>query len=264
MISIVTLSFNQGRYLETALSSVVEQRTASVDVELVVVDPGSTDNSQSVIERYTDEIDHFVDTPDRGPAHGLNHGFAATSGEILGFLNADDWLEPGALERVQEHFRSKSKSRAVTGSLRVVFDGNRPHSRVVSPLPFTLKRFAEGRTLTLQQSTFFTRDAWQCVDGFNADNNACWDTELFLDMLVAGVEFDRIRPILASFRIHDASITGSGQLADSVSEHTLRLRERAQAAGGIRPKGTPAALRRLAWRGRPHRRLDDALRTLFD
>ena len=91
-ISIVTVSFNQADYLEQAIRSVVEQDYS--DIEYIVVDAGSTDGSREIIER--DRIATVVFEPDREPADGLNKGFARATGDIFGYINADDAYLPGA------------------------------------------------------------------------------------------------------------------------------------------------------------------------
>src|SRR4029077_2212938 len=82
-VSIVTISFNQAPFLERAIRSVLEQDHP--DVEYIVVDPGSTDGSREIIEKYRSRIAKVILEPDRGPANGLNKGFAAATGEILGY-----------------------------------------------------------------------------------------------------------------------------------------------------------------------------------
>ena len=94
-VSVVTVSFNQARFLERAIRSVLGQDYD--DIEYIVVDPGSTDGSRAIVERWRDRIDRIILEPDRGPPDGLNKGFAAATGEIFAYLNADDALLPGAV-----------------------------------------------------------------------------------------------------------------------------------------------------------------------
>ena len=95
-LSIVTISFNQADYLEEAMVSILEQDYD--DIEYIIVDAGSTDGSRDIIERYRDRIAVVVLEPDEGPADGLNKGFARASGDIYGYLNADDAFLPGNVE----------------------------------------------------------------------------------------------------------------------------------------------------------------------
>jgi glycosyltransferase involved in cell wall biosynthesis len=97
-ISIVTLSYNQRAFLQDAIDSILQQ--GYPDLEFIVVDPGSTDGSRELFRSYGEQISHVIFEPDRGAADGLNKGFGLASGEVFGFLNADDFLLPGALHRV--------------------------------------------------------------------------------------------------------------------------------------------------------------------
>ena len=86
-ITIVTISFNQARFLDQAIKSVLEQDYPLV--EYIVVDPGSTDGSREIIEGYRSSIDHIIFDRDEGPADGLNRGFSMAKGQIFGFRYSD-------------------------------------------------------------------------------------------------------------------------------------------------------------------------------
>ena len=92
-ISIVTLSYNQRTFLREAIDSVLQQDHP--DLEYIVVDPGSTDGSREFIRSYGEQVAQVVFEPDQGAADGLNKGFSRATGEVFGFLNADDYLLPG-------------------------------------------------------------------------------------------------------------------------------------------------------------------------
>ena len=101
-VSIVTISFNQAEFLERTIESVLAQDYP--EIEYIVVDPGSTDGSREIIDRYRSRISKVILRPDRGAADGLNHGFAEATGEIFGFLNSDDLLLPGAASKAAGFF----------------------------------------------------------------------------------------------------------------------------------------------------------------
>src|ERR1700738_5632483 len=107
-VSIVTISFNQAEFLERAIRSVVDQDYP--EIEYSVVDPGATEGSRDIIERYRSRIARVIYEPDRGPADGLNKGFACATGDIFGFLNSDDVLLPGAVRRAVSFLESNSVS----------------------------------------------------------------------------------------------------------------------------------------------------------
>ena len=219
-ISIVTVSFNQRDFLRDALESVLSQ--GYPDLEYIVVDPGSTDGSRELIESYSARIAHMVFEQDRGAADGLRKGFALASGDILGFLNSDDLLEPGSLQRVADTFRDHPECDIVMGNGNVVDGEGRPVRHVTSR-DFTVNRYFYGGTQFLQQSTFFRREAYLNSPGLNPQNRTCWDGELFVNMLHRGANIRYLNVDLSRFRIHSQSISGSGRLSERYLEDKRRV-----------------------------------------
>src|SRR4051794_2419788 len=101
-ITIVTPSFNQGQYLEQTLRSVLDQ--GYPNLEHIVVDGGSTDESVEVIKRYADRLAWWVSEKDAGQSDAINKGFARATGDVYGYINSDDFLYPGALEAVAKAY----------------------------------------------------------------------------------------------------------------------------------------------------------------
>lgn len=127
-ISLVTPSYNQARFIEATLRSVLLQ--GYPNLEFIVVDGGSTDGSVEIIRRYAPWLTHWESERDRGQAHALNKGFARASGPIYNWLCSDDMLLPGTLARVAAHYREGI--RLIVGSTRVV-DADRNPLHVVEP-----------------------------------------------------------------------------------------------------------------------------------
>jgi glycosyltransferase involved in cell wall biosynthesis len=215
--SIVTISFDQARFLEQAICSVLEQDHPSV--EYILVDPGSTDGSREIIERYRGRIDKIIFEPDRGPADGLNKGFAQASGDVFGFLNSDDILEPGALSGVARYFETHPEVDVVSGHSWIIDAEGRIKRRLYSDR-FSLRMAAYRACNLAQQSTFFRSEIFRRVNGFNINNRTYWDFELFVDMALAGARFALGPEFWSRFRIHDEGITGSDKL------HALYQRDR--------------------------------------
>ncbi len=117
-ISIVTPSFNQGKFLEKTILSVLEQ--GYLNLEYIIIDGGSTDESVEIIKKYSDRLAYWVSEPDRGQSHAINKGFERATGEIFGWLNSDDWYHPGALQAVAEAFMANSDAGAVVGAGELV------------------------------------------------------------------------------------------------------------------------------------------------
>ncbi len=219
-ISIVTLSFNQAAYLREAIDSVLSQDCD--ELEYIVVDPGSTDGSRDLIRSYGNRIAHTLLEPDRGAADGLNKGFAIAAGEVFGFLNADDLLFPGSLRHVTDFFRAHPDCDMAMGDGYTI-DGKGQKLRHYQARDFTTKRFFYGGTRWLQQSTFFRADAFRRSPGFNLENRTCWDGELFVNIANQGARIGYIHADLAGFRIHEASISGSGRMNNQFRADSRRI-----------------------------------------
>jgi len=227
-VSIVTISFNQAEYLERALTSVLNQ--GYDDLEYIVVDAGSTDGSHDIIERYRDRIDRVIMEPDRGPADGLNKGFALASGELFGYINSDDVLLDQAVEKAVAAFERTPSADVVYGHGYIVDEAERPIRRFRSNR-FHRWRFVHGAVVVMQQATFFRSTAFKRVGGFNTSRKAHWDGEFLLDLSLAGARFHRVEDYWGLFRIHEASITarhwqGSTSLVKEIRDRNAELRER--------------------------------------
>lgn len=219
-ISIITISYNQAQFLERAIRSVADQDHD--DVEYIVVDPGSTDGSRDIIEGYRDKIAKIIYEADRGPADGLNKGFAEAHGEIFGFLNSDDVLEPGALSRVVQYFEAHPDVDVISGHSWIIDAEGNVKRRFFSDR-YSLRMAAYGASILSQASTFFRAEAFRRAGGFNIENRSTWDGELFIDMALAGARFSLVPAYLSRFRIHAEGITGSGKLHVLHKLHRERL-----------------------------------------
>lgn len=207
--TIVTISYNQSEFLERAIRSVVEQDYDNI--EYIIVDPGSTDKSREIIEKYRARIDKIIFEPDESPADGLNKGFSIARGDIFGYLNADDEYLPGTFKKVSGLFSNHPSLDVICGGGYIIDNNNNILRRIYSD-PFNLRRYVYGGVTILQQSTFFKRDAFISVGGFNKENRTCWDGELMLDFGLQKKKIKIVHEPWSLFRIHDASISGSGKL----------------------------------------------------
>jgi glycosyltransferase involved in cell wall biosynthesis len=205
-VSIVTISFNQAAFLERAIRSVVEQDYP--DVEYIVVDPGSTDGSRDIIEKYRSLISKVILEPDSGPSNGLNKGFAAATGEIYGYINADDAYLPGAITKAVAAFQTRPNADLVYGHSYIIDREGRLVRRSRS-VPFNLRLYAYGGVIVMQQSSFFRRHAFEKAGGFNEKNRTSWDAELLMDMALNGNRFEMVDDFWSLYAIYPGSITAS-------------------------------------------------------
>jgi len=249
---IVTVSFNQARFLQDAIDSV---RTASPsDLSYVIVDPGSLDGSREIIERNRARFANVILEPDDGAADGLNKGFAKCEADIFGYINSDDRFAPGALDFVAGYFERNPDIDLLLGAIRIIDAEGKVKRRGRAPDRMDVRRYVCGACFVWQQATFFRRSLFEKT-GFNPANRACWDTELVLDMVLARAKIGYTDTILGDFRIHDESLTGSGQQAEREKPELLRLREKAAAAGHPPLSPFRARLERAKYRYNPARHL---------
>lgn len=222
-VSIVTISYNQADFLEKAILSVVDQDYANV--EYIVVDPGSTDGSRHIIERYRARISQVIFEPDRGPADGLNIGFSKASGEIFGFLNSDDILLPRTLSHVVRFFQTHPYVDVVSGHTMIIDEHDRPIRSSYSD-SLSLNRYAYEAAVIMQPSTFFRADSFKKSAGFNVHNRTNWDGELFVDLRLQGARFALMNRFLSGYRLQPQSITSSKKFDDGIKAyHKMMFRK---------------------------------------
>jgi glycosyltransferase involved in cell wall biosynthesis len=218
-ISIVIPSLNQCEFLPEAIESVLGQSYGRR--ELIVVDGGSTDGSIEVLQRYAPRLAYWRTAADRGPADALNHGFAQASGDVLAFLNADDFLLPGALATIAEVFAERPVD-VVSGHGYFALRSGELGVATYSDR-WSATRFRYGACVLLQPATFFRRETYQRAGGFRASGRVCWDMELWADMSARGARFATIDRFLAAFRLHDSSITARSDLRELRRRHAREV-----------------------------------------
>ena len=207
--SIVTISFNQAEFIERTLLSVISQ--VGVDIEYIVVDPGSTDGSRDIIERYRDRIAHIVYEKDKGPADGLNRGFSLATGDVFGYLNSDDTFEPDALRTVARYMKAHPEYDVACGHAYATDADDNKLRRVWSE-PYHKLFVAHGAGLQIQPSTFIRREAFIKSGGFNIENRSNWDGELLADLYLTGARIGVCPAFLSCYRLHDTSITNTDKM----------------------------------------------------
>jgi len=202
--SIVTISHNQGQFLERCITSVLGQTGASF--EYIVVDPGSSDGSREIISRFVNKIDQTLLRKDNGPADGLNQGFQLATGRYLIAINADDFLLPSALEKISYLLDKTSFPQILLCGGWLVNGRGEPLKRMFSTR-FTIRGLVNHKSSLFQQGMIIRRELFEKVGGFNPGNRTCWDHELLVDMVRTGA-----RPVIspervAAFRMHSTNIS---------------------------------------------------------
>jgi glycosyltransferase involved in cell wall biosynthesis len=139
--------------------SVLEQ--GYPNLEFIVVDGGSTDNSVEIIKRYAAKLTSWVSEPDRGQSHAINKGFARGTGEIFGWLNSDDCYQPGSLQAVADAFREHPGAGALLGGGELLYEDT-GEKVYYEPFPVSVDSLCQtlSQRLLLQPSCFFSRQVW--------------------------------------------------------------------------------------------------------
>lgn len=198
LVSIITPSYNQSRFLEQTMRSVLEQDYPNI--EYIVMDGASTDGSLEIIQRYQHKLSYWESVPDKGQTDAINKGFARATGDILAWLNSDDLLLPGAVSAAVKQLQSHPEVGMVYGdTIFVNADGEKIGKFAAAQTD--LKRLQRGYVHIPQQASFFRVDLWRKVGPLDPTFYFAMDYDLW-------VRLARLAPLLyvpelwACFRLH--------------------------------------------------------------
>lgn len=180
-ITIVTPSFNQAEYLEECIDSILSQNYPNL--EYIIMDGGSTDGSTEIIKKYEKYLAYWQSKPDGGQYSAINEGFRRSTGEIMTWLNSDDKLHPGALEKVAHIFTTKADVEWIMGRPNSI-NSDGTQARVFDYLPLWSREkylVKEYRNPYIQQEgTFWHRSLWEKSGGYlRTDLQMAADLELW-------------------------------------------------------------------------------------
>lgn len=218
LISIVTPSLNQGKFIEQAITSIVGQDYSNT--ELIIIDGGSTDNTLDIIKKYSDKISYWISEPDNGPAEAINKGFRVAKGDILAWLNSDDMYLPCALSKAVDILGLSQEPRLVYGGCLHFQDGKKsssgwlydcgyPDEDAWGYIPPSFDReVLTYQDFIIQPATFWTRSLWKKTGELNESFSLTFDWEWFIRASQV-CDFTNINQYLAIFRFHDNHISSN-------------------------------------------------------
>lgn len=205
-ISIVTPSMNQGRFIRTAIRSILGQEYAGL--EYLVMDGGSKDESCAVASEFIPRLT-LVSEKDEGQSDAINKGFSRVSGDIIGWLNADDYYAAGTLNRIAAVFAEQPDVGLVYGNAEYVNVLGHPLGPAMQIEPFRLERLLTVCNFIVQPAAFFRRSAFEAVGGLRKELNWTMDYDLWI-RLGKHYRVCRVPETLAFVRCYAGTKTAAG------------------------------------------------------
>ena len=208
-ITIVTPSFNQRRYLEQTILSVLNQNYPNL--EYIIIDGGSTDGSLEIIRKYEHYLAFWTSGADEGQSAALAAGFRRATGEIFAWINSDDVYPQSVLRKVGEIMHREKQVDVCYGNMHVLDEeGQIVAERRLIDYPGWLLRlgFRYGGLGIYQPASFWRRSLYESVGGLNPSLFFCMDNDLFIRFVLSDGKFRFVRAPLYGFRIHPDSKTG--------------------------------------------------------
>jgi glycosyltransferase involved in cell wall biosynthesis len=208
-ISVVIPSFNQGQYIEDTLTSILDQNYPSV--EIFVCDGGSKDGTVDVLKKYEKHLTSWVSEKDRGHTDAINKGLRQATGQLLAYLNSDDFFLPNAFHYIAQAYQAHPDAGLYTGNGLIV-DGRKENPRpYMREIGYTYETLLRGSCYLLQPSTFISRRAWEKAGEFDDTLHFAMDLDYWLRV---GRDFEVVllNEPLSAWRMHEDIKTAHGGL----------------------------------------------------
>lgn len=203
-ISIITPSYNQGNFIEETILSVINQDYPNI--EYIIIDGGSTDNTKEVIKKYADKIHYWISEPDKGQPHAINKGLKKATGDIITFINSDDYYEQGTFKFVAEQY--KAGCQWIIGSVRNFRIENGEACIVQQKTNGNLIDWLLRNNQNHQPGNFWSRNIFEQVGFMDETLQYSFDWDYWLKFIVhqfTPTVFNE--KTLAHFRLHNESKT---------------------------------------------------------
>ena len=201
-LTIITPSFNQGRFLEETILSVLKQ--GHQPLEYILIDGGSTDDSVSIIRRYEDRLAYWVSEKDRGQVHAINKGLERATGDIIAFINSDDVYLPGAFNAVMTHFTDNPESKWVCGDT-IMFGEGHDTKMIHAVVPRSAAHCLSWAYRAPQPGHFWRTEIIR--SGFQERWSYDFDHDMYVRLLLEGYKCDYLPLPMAAYRLHEVSKT---------------------------------------------------------
>jgi glycosyltransferase involved in cell wall biosynthesis len=208
-VSIITPSYNQGAFIEETITSVLNQTYKNI--EYILVDGGSTDNTMEIVNKYRDKIDIVISEKDQGQADAINKGFKLSTGILVGWINSDDILYPDCVEKIVELYRRKPDGAIYYHSFNNMINRQgeiiKTYQHIIPDRMHLLKK----NYSVIQQGSFYNLELVRKVGYLDISNYYCMDLDLWLYLLKEGPIYCTEDAPHCGFRIYAETKTGAGR-----------------------------------------------------
>lgn len=208
LVTVVTPSYNQGRFIEETILSVLNQDYPNI--EYIVIDGGSSDNTIEILRRYN-KLLTWISEPDRGQSHAINKGFRMANGEILCWLNSDDTFVPGAISKVVECFVKDPGTSMVYGLVNIVSEAGELTEQPTRNDPFDLWSVVYFSQIIYQPAAFFLKEAIVETGYLDENLHWCMDWDLWV-RLGMRYRLTNSNHIFSNIRMYRTTKTSTGGL----------------------------------------------------
>lgn len=203
LVTVITPSFNQARFLEMTIQSVLSQDYPRI--EYMIVDGGSQDGSGAIIKKYESKLAWWVSEKDKGQTEAINKGFARAKGEVLAWINSDDTYEPGAVSAAVTYLQAHPEVGMVYGDCNFIDEEGRVVGKFGSAQT-SYRLLRQGYAHIPQQTMFFRADLWRQVGPLDPSFYFAMDYDLWT-RLAARTEIKYVPQTWANFRLHTSGKT---------------------------------------------------------
>lgn len=209
-ITIITPSYNQGHFIEQTIQSVLNQHYPNL--EYIIIDGGSTDNTVEIIKKYEDKITYWISEPDKGQSDAINKGLKIATGDIINWLNSDDYYEPNALSTIANEFVNNPNAKVVCARSRIFKNENETvfYSSGTDVYFDNLEKTIAWARID-QPETFFHKSAIEKMGVLDVKLKYLMDRDWWIKYLLNfGLDnIVRIDNVIVNFRLHNESKTVS-------------------------------------------------------
>jgi len=228
MLSIITPVYNGGKFIEGCIENVIEQECP--DVEHIIVDGGSTDNTAEVLKCLASKYDHirWVSEKDKGQSDAMNKGIAMAKGDIVSFLNVDDFYEPGVFNRILKIFEALPEPTFLTGNCNILDEINK-EKHISKPKKMELKDLLLGFGVNPHPvnptSYFYHKSLHQEVGLYDAEVQIAMDQEFIFRLAQNKIHIKYIDEVWGNFRVIEGTKTANDKATGEIIKRDKEILE---------------------------------------